>query len=99
MATKRSTTTQRGARKTSLAALERQVRRLQKALEAERARHEKQLEAVRRAANRRLAVMMQEIATLRHHEARAGALERLLAMREGGAVKGNEDGEDSRLPG
>ena len=105
MTTKRSTTTTRAKRARArggpptVAALERQVRRLQKTLEAERERHEKQLDGVRRAANRRLAVMMQEIATLRHHEARAGALERLLASRDEGAAKGSEDGEDPRIPG
>lgn len=51
-------------------------------LAAERLRHERQLESVRRGGNRRLAAMMQEIAALRHHEARAQALERLLAERD-----------------
>lgn len=106
MATKRVTTTSattKRARPRSAAAtlrsLERQVRRLTKTLEAERERHAKQLENVRRAANRRLASMVQEIAALRHHEARAEALERMLALREGGSGKGSEDGEDPRLPG
>jgi hypothetical protein len=106
MATKRSTTKTTRAKRArarggtpTVAALERQVRRLQKALEAERERHEKQLDGVRRAANRRLAVMMQEIATLRHHEARAGALERLLASRGESSAEGSEHGEDPRIPG
>jgi len=54
------------------------------------------LELVRRAANRRLAAMVKEIAALRHHEARAQALERMLATRP---TEGTPDGEDSRLPG
>lgn len=79
--------------------LERRVRRLEAALAAERARHARQLENVRRAANRRLAAMMQEIATLRHHEARADALARMLAARDAAPAAGGTDGEDSRLPG
>src|SRR5581483_4292615 len=43
---------------------------------------ERQLARVRRAADRRLAAMVAEIAALRHHEARAEALARLLAERE-----------------
>ena len=81
-------------------ALERRVKCLERELEAAKARHERRLDLVRRAANRRLATMMQEIAALRHHEARAEALGRLLAAR--GAPTGAEgtpNGEDSRLPG
>jgi hypothetical protein len=44
--------------------------------------HARKLAAVRRGANRRLAAMLREIASLRHHEARARALERLLAERD-----------------
>jgi hypothetical protein len=81
-------------------ALERRVRRLEAALARERERHVGRLERVRREANRRLAVMMQEIATLRHHEARAEALERLLAVQAPApATKGSSNGEDSRPPG
>ena len=84
----------------SVRALERRVKRLERELAAARDSAERRLEHVRRAANRRLAVMMQEIATLRHHEARAEALERLLAARSpDAAVEGTLDGEDSRLPG
>ena len=79
-------------------ALERRVKRLEAALAAERVRHAKQLEGVRRAANRRLAAMVQEIASLRHHEARAEALARLLAEREAGA-KDTTDGQDPGRPG
>ena len=80
--------------------LERRVKRLERELETARASHERRVELVRRAANRRLAAMMQEIATLRHHEARAEALERLLAMRTtAGSPEGNSHGEDPGLPG
>jgi hypothetical protein len=78
-------------------ALERRVKRLERQLEAARDRHARQLEHVRRAANRRLAAMMQEIAALRHHEARAAALERLVATQA--PARGTHDGEDPRLPG
>ncbi|MFN8544329.1 MAG: hypothetical protein U0807_08980 [Candidatus Binatia bacterium] len=71
----------------------RQVKRLQKEIAEERARHARQLAAVRRAADRRLAGMMQEIAALRHHQARAEALERLLAERETATV--SPAGEDA----
>ena len=81
-------------------ALERRVKRLERELAAVQAAHERRVELVRRAANRRLAAMMKEIATLRHHEARAEALERLLAARPApGPTEGTPDGEDSRLPG
>jgi hypothetical protein len=84
----------------SVQALQRRVRRLERELAATRADAERRLEHVRRAANRRLAQMMQEIATLRHHEARAEALERLLAGRASQSpTEGTLDGEDSRLPG
>jgi hypothetical protein len=80
--------------------LERRVRRLERELAAVQAAHERKLELVRRAANRRLAAMMKEIAELRHHEARAEALERLLAARPTAApMEGTVDGEDPRLPG
>jgi hypothetical protein len=80
--------------------LERRVRRLERELAEARASAERRVESVRRAANRRLAVMMQELATLRHHEARADALERMLATRGPQAlVEGTHDGEDPRLPG
>jgi hypothetical protein len=77
----------------------RRVRRLEAALQAEGERHARQLKSVRSAANRKLACMMQEIATLRHHEARAEALARLLADQHTGTPKRQHDGEDSRLPG
>jgi hypothetical protein len=60
----------------------RRLRQLTAQQEAERARHARQLAALRRAADRRLAQMVQDIAALRHHEARAEALGRLLAERE-----------------
>ena len=80
----------------TMRALERRVRRLERQLAGAAAAHERKLELVRRAANRRLAAMMKEIAALRHHEARAQALERMLATRP---TEGTPDGEDSRLPG
>ena len=81
-------------------ALERRVKRLERELATAEATHTRKLELVRRAANRRLAAMMNEIATLRHHEARADALERLLAARPAPPqAEGTPDGEDSRLPG
>jgi hypothetical protein len=61
--------------------VQRHLRRIEGELEAERREQERRLAAVRRGADRRLAAMMREIATLRHHEARAAQLERLLAER------------------
>ena len=66
----------------AMRALERRLARLSAAREADKRRHARQLDAARRTLDRRLAVMMSEIASLRHHEARAAALERLLAERE-----------------
>ena len=84
----------------TMRALERRVKRLERQLAGAAAEHERRLELVRRAANRRLAAMMKEIAALRHHEARAQALERLLESRPAeAAMEGTPDGEDSRLPG
>jgi hypothetical protein len=60
---------------------ERRLHRVEGALETERRTQARTLEAVRRGADRRLAAMMREIALLRHHEARAAQLERLLAER------------------
>jgi hypothetical protein len=80
----------------TLRALARRVKRLERQLEGAAAAHERKLERVRQAANRRVAAMMKEIAALRHHEARAQALERMLATRP---TEGTPDGEDSRLPG
>jgi hypothetical protein len=62
--------------------LERRVARLVAAAKAERARHARQVAALRRAADRRLTAMVKEIAALRHHEARAEALARLVAERD-----------------
>jgi hypothetical protein len=63
-------------------ALRRQVARLTAELRAAEARHRRQLAALRRAADRRMAAVVQEIAALRHHEARAEALARVLAERD-----------------
>jgi len=62
--------------------LRRQIARLTAAWEAERSRNVRALAAVRRGADRRLAAMVAEIASLRHHEARAAALSRLLEERD-----------------
>jgi hypothetical protein len=62
--------------------LERKIARLLAERETERARHARQISAVRRGADRRLTVMLREITSLRHHEARAQALERMLAERD-----------------
>jgi hypothetical protein len=70
------------AKAAGVRALERQVTRLAAARAADSLRHARQIAAVRRAADRRLAAMVQEIATLRHHEARAEALARLLGERD-----------------
>ncbi len=66
----------------ALRALERRIARLEADAAEAVAHHERQLVAVRRAADRRLTGMVREIASLRHHEARATALERLLAERD-----------------
>ena len=80
------TTSKRGkkstAAKPSVQTLLRRVGQLTAQQESERARHARQLAALRRAGERRLAQMMQDIATLRHHQARAEVLDRLLAERE-----------------
>ena len=66
----------------SVRALERRIARLEADAAEAVAHHERQLAAVRRAADRRLTGMVREIAALRHHEARAAGLERLLAERD-----------------
>lgn len=58
------------------------LRRRLARLVAEQKRHARQLESARRAADRRLAAMVQEIARLRHHEARVAALERMVVERD-----------------
>jgi hypothetical protein len=80
-------------------ALERRVKRLEAQLAKAAELHARRLEAVRRAANRRLTIMMQEIAALRHHEARAEALARLLGDREAISPEEPSNGKDPRLPG
>lgn len=70
--------------------LERRLKQAEAALEALRQRHAKQLEAVRRAADRKLAELVQEIVALRHHEARADMLARLLAERTAAAQAAEE---------
>lgn len=66
----------------ALRALERRVAQLEAEAAAVAARHDRQVAAVRRAADRRLTAMLREIAQLRHHEARAAVLERLVAERD-----------------
>lgn len=51
-------------------------------MEALRQRHVRELAAASRAADRRVAALMNEITALRHHEARAEALTRLLSERD-----------------
>jgi hypothetical protein len=61
------------------------ARRLQQVVlerEAERGREALARDAAQREADRRFAAVVQEIATLRHHEARAEALTRLLGERD-----------------
>jgi len=66
----------------STESLRREIAQLTKQLDAERAGETRRIAALQRASDRRLAAMMAEIAALRHHEARAGALERLVAERD-----------------
>lgn len=63
-------------------ALERRLVKLEGQIKSERARHQRELAALRRSGDRQTAALMREIALLRHHEARAEALARLLAERE-----------------
>jgi hypothetical protein len=63
-------------------ALERRLVKLEGQIKAERARHQRELAALRRSGDRQTAALMREIALLRHHEARAEALARLLAERD-----------------
>ena len=51
-------------------------------VEALRRRHVRELAAAQRAADQRLAALMRELTALRHLEARAQALTRLLAERD-----------------
>lgn len=81
------TTSKRGKKSTarakpSVRTLLRRLGQVTAQQESERARHARQLAALRRAGERRLAQMMQDIAALRHHQARAEVLDRLLAERE-----------------
>jgi hypothetical protein len=78
--------------------LERRMKRLVKEHAAEREQFERSIAATKRAADRRLAVMMRELAELRHHEARAEALARLLAERDAGEHGTVEPGGDAGHP-
>jgi hypothetical protein len=76
--------------------LERRARRLEATLAEEREQTTRRVNAVRTAANRRLTAMMRDLAGLRHHEARAQALERLLAERTtGGGAEGDAHERDA----
>jgi hypothetical protein len=72
-------------------ALERMLARLSGERKTERTRHARQIAALRRAADRRLAMMLREIASLRHHEARAAALERLVAERDAALARAHDE--------
>ena len=63
-------------------ALARRLARALAELATDRRRHARQLAAVRRSSDRRLAAVVQELADLRHHQARAEALARLLSERD-----------------
>lgn len=78
--------------------LERKLKQAEAAIEALRQRHAKQLEAVRRAADRKLAELVQEIVALRHHEARADMLARLLAERTAAAAPAAEESNHAEAP-
>jgi hypothetical protein len=62
--------------------LERRLGRLLAEREAERLRHAQELDDLQRDADQRLAALVAELSALRHHEARAEALARLLTERE-----------------
>ena len=63
-------------------ALERRVGRLEAQIKAERARHQREMAALQRSGDRQTAALMREIALLRHHEARAETLARMLGERD-----------------
>ena len=63
-------------------ALERRLAKLETQMKAERARHQRELAALQRSGDRQTAALMREIALLRHHEARAETLGRLIAERD-----------------
>ena len=67
----------------ALRSLERRLKQVTAEQEALREKHGRQLANAKRAADRRLTAMMGEITTLRHFEARATAMERLLSERDG----------------
>jgi len=82
----------------SVRSLQRRLRQLAAAEAALREKHERQLAAAKRAADRQLAAMMREITTLRHHEARAGALERMVAERDATIAALRAGGEPMPAP-
>jgi predicted RNase H-like nuclease (RuvC/YqgF family) len=96
--TKKEPAKPRGAARSSVNDLQRAVKSLERRLkqsnaeiEALKEKHERQLAATKRAADRRLSAFMSELTALRYHEARAQALERLVAERDALIVKLRED--------
>ncbi len=71
-----------GAASPGLRALQARLARVTAQVETLHRRHVRELAAAQRAADQRLAALMRELTALRHHEARAQALTRLLAERD-----------------
>lgn len=83
VATKRQAKPQIDDLERAIRSLERRLKQALNAKEALVQKHERQLANTRRAADRRVTSMMREVASLRHFEARAEAMERLLTERDG----------------
>ena len=81
-AAKRQTRPQVDDLERAIRSLERRLKQSAAELEARRTKHDRQLANAKRAADRRVTAMMREITTLRHFEARAEAMERLLTERD-----------------
>ncbi len=71
-----------GSTSPSPATLRRRLARTLAEQAAERTAHARRVAALRRAQDRRIAALVQDIASLRHHEARVEALTRLVAERD-----------------
>ena len=81
-------------------ALERRLAKALAALAALRAAQERKIAAVQRAADRRLAAMVRELVALRHHEAGAAGVERMVKERDATrTVERRDDGEASGTAG
>jgi hypothetical protein len=78
----RARTAPTGTPRDSVRALERRIARLEARLKAVQSQHARELATVQRAGDRRIAALVREITGLRHHEARAEALARVLGERE-----------------